>query len=449
MTSPGKGTPPRGRLARTARLAALPAAYAGRTAVGIGKRIGGRPAEAVAAQVQQRTAEQLFATLGRLKGGAMKVAQAMSAMEAALPEQLVGPYRETLVRLQEAAPPMPTALVHQQLDTSFGPDWRRLFRDFADRPAAAASVGQVHRATWSDGTPVAVKVQYPGAGEALVADLGVLQGLAPVVQAAAPGLDARQLLAELRDRLIEEVDYAREAEAQTAFADAYRGDPDIVVPDVLAVQERVLVTRWVDGTPLSRVVADGAPDDRDRAGLLLVRLLASGPVRARRLHGDPHPGNFRLLDDGRLAVLDFGATEALPHGWPARLGPLLAAGRDGDAAALHRIAASAGLLRPDQVTPDALLDLLDPYLAPLRSPTHRFTRAWLQEQTRRASDPRSAAARTQRRLTVPPRHLLLQRVAAGLVGVLCSLGATVAVDGEVRRWVPGYDGTRTVHREED
>ncbi|ADB76332.1 ABC1 kinase family protein [Geodermatophilus obscurus] len=440
MTSEDGG-PLRGRLARTARLAALPAAYAGRTALGIGKRLGGRPAEVVAAQVQQRTAEQLFAVLGQLKGGAMKVGQAMSAMEAALPEQLVGPYWEALVRLQEAAPAMPTPLVHRQLDTAFGPDWPQRLEDFDDRPVAAASVGQVHRATWSDGTPVAVKVQYPGAGESLVADLGVLQTLTPVVQAAVPGLDVRQLLAELRDRLVEEVDYVREADAQTAFADAYRDDADIAVPDVLAVEGQVLVTRWVDGTPLARVIADGTQDDRDRAGQLLVRLLASAPVRARRLHGDPHPGNFRLLPDGRLAVLDFGATEALPHGWPARLGPLLAAGRDGNAAGLHRIAASAGLLQPDQVSEGALLALLDPYLQPLRSPSYRFTRAWVQEQTRRASDPFSAAARTQRRLTVPPRHLLLQRVAAGLAGVLCSLDATVAVDDEVRRWVPGYDAS--------
>ncbi|SNR56329.1 ABC1 kinase family protein [Blastococcus mobilis] len=438
MTSPENGRPTRSRLARTVRLAALPAAYAGRTAVGIGKRIGGRPAEVVAAQVQQRTAEQLFATLGQLKGGAMKVGQALSAMEAALPKQLVGPYRETLIRLQESAPAMPADLVHAQLDESLGPDWRRPFRSFDDQAAAAASVGQVHRAIWSDGTPVAVKIQYPGAGEALVADIGMLQGLAPVMKAAAPGLDARELFTELRERLAEEVDYVREAEAQTAFADAYRDDPDIAVPDVLAAEGRVLITRWVDGTPLSRVIADGDQDDRDRAGQLLVRLFASGPVRAGRLHGDPHPGNFRLLPDGRLAVLDFGSTQALPDGWPARLGPLLVAGRDGDAATLHRIAASAHLLQPDKVTPEALLALLDRYLEPLRSPAYRFTRSWMQEQTRRASDPLSPAARTQRRLTIPPRHLLVQRVAVGMVGVLCSLGATVAVDAEVRRWLPGY-----------
>ncbi|MGY1714233.1 ABC1 kinase family protein [Geodermatophilus sp. SYSU D01106] len=437
MTS-GDGRPTSSRLARTARLAALPAAFAGRTAVGLGRRIGGRPAELVAAQVQQRTAEQLFATLGQLKGGAMKVGQAMSAMEAALPEQLAGPYREALVRLQDAAPAMPAAMVHQQLETAFGTTWRRLLRDFDDRPVAAASVGQVHRATWSDGTPVAVKVQYPGAGEALVADLGMLQTAAPLMQAAMPGLDARQLLAELRARLVEEVDYVLEADAQMAFAEAYRGDPDICVPEVLATEDRVLVTGWLEGTPLSRVIATGTREERDRAGLLLARLLASSPARARRLHGDPHPGNFRLLPDGRLGVLDFGATEALPSGWPHRLGPLLAAGRDGDAAALHRIAASAGLLRADQVTPAALLSLLDPYLRPLRSPAFAFTRAWMQEQTKAASDPFSAASRTQRRLMIPPRHLLLQRVAVGLAGVLCSLGATVPVDGELRRWLPGY-----------
>ena len=279
----------------------------------------------------------------------MKVGQAMSAMEAALPDQLVGPYREALVRLQEAAPAMPAAMVHEQLDRSFPGGWRELFREFDERPVAAASVGQVHRATWHDGAPVAVKIQYPGAGEALVADVGMLQALVPVMRAAAPGLDARQLIAELRDRLADEVDYVLEADAQMAFADAYRDDPDILVPDVVAVEDQVLITRWVDGTPLSRVIATGSREERDRAGLLLVRLLASGPVRAGRLHGDPHPGNFRLLPDGRLAVLDFGATEALPDGWPARLGPLLAAGRDGDARALHRIAADAGLLRPAEV----------------------------------------------------------------------------------------------------
>lgn len=313
--------------------------------------------------------------------------QALSAMGSALPEQLAGPYRETLVKLQEAAPPMP-----------------------------AASIGQVHRATWSDGTLVAVKVQYPGAAEALVADLGMLQGLSPLVKAAVPHLDVREPFSELRERFVEEVDYAHEADAQTAFADAYRGDPDVLVPEVLAVEGEVLVSRWMDGTPLSRVIASGTQDDRDRCGEVLVRLFTSGLARARRLHGDPHAGNFRLMRrrPARRPRLRVESAHAARLARPA--GSLLAAGRDGEAAQLHRIAASAELLRPDDVTPAALLTLLDSYLQPLGSERYTFTRSWLQEQTRRASDPFGAAQRTQRKLTIPARHLLLQRVGVELVG---------------------------------
>ena len=136
---------PRKAVTRTAKLATLPLGFAGRTALGFGKRVGGRPAELVAAEVQARTAEQLFKVLGELKGGAMKFGQAMSIFEAALPEELAGPYRATLTKLQDAAPPMPAATVHKVLAAELGPQWRRQFRSFDDRPAAAASIGQVHR----------------------------------------------------------------------------------------------------------------------------------------------------------------------------------------------------------------------------------------------------------------------------------------------------------------
>ncbi|CAN5617698.1 AarF/ABC1/UbiB kinase family protein [soil metagenome] len=433
----GGGLPQRGWV-RGARLAALPAAYVARSAAGLGRRLGGQSADAVSAQIQQRTAEQLFSTLGQLKGRAMKAGQALSAMEAALPSSLAGPYYETLVRLQEAAPPMPAALVRQLLDEAFPAGWRQLFRDFDDRPVAAASIGQVHRAVWRDGSPVAVKLQYPGAGQALAADLTALDRLAPLLRVAAPGLDAASLFAELRAGLADEVDYRLEAESQNAFADAFRDDPDICVPEVLAVEDRILVTRWMDGTPLSSVIAEGNIDERNRCGLLLVRLLLSSPQRVGRLHGDPHPGNFRLLPDGRLGVLDFGATEQLPNGWPARLGPLLRSARDEDAEALHAIAVAAGIVRAAKVSPAGLLDLVSPYAEPLRCDEFHFARPWLQQQTRRSSDPRSPAARTQRNLRVPPRHLLLMRVASGLAGVLTLLDAHVPVAHEVRRWVPGY-----------
>jgi predicted unusual protein kinase regulating ubiquinone biosynthesis (AarF/ABC1/UbiB family) len=200
------------------RLAGLPLGYAGRATLGLGKRLGGRPAEIVAAEVQARTAEQLFRVLGELKGGAMKFGQAMSVFEAALPENLAGPYRETLTRLQEAAPPLPARTVHAVLARELGSDWRDRFREFDDRPAAAASIGQVHRAVWCDGREVAVKVQYPGAGQALMADLTQIGRMSRLVGLLVPGLDVKPLVAELKARVAEELDYRLEASSQAAFA---------------------------------------------------------------------------------------------------------------------------------------------------------------------------------------------------------------------------------------
>src|SRR5437773_7066327 len=193
---------PRRAVTRTAKLAALPLGFAGRTALGLGKRVGGRPAEVVAAEIQARTAEQLFRVLGELKGGAMKVGQAMSSFEAAFPEELAGPYRATLTKLQDAAPPMPAVTVHQVMARGLGRQWRRRFASFEDRPAASASIGQVHRGVWSDGRPVAVKVQYPGAAEALTADLDQMSRLARVLGSLTPGMDMKPLLAELRERVV-------------------------------------------------------------------------------------------------------------------------------------------------------------------------------------------------------------------------------------------------------
>lgn len=423
-------------LKRGARLAALPVTFAGRQVVGWGRRVGGRPADLVAAELQARTAEQLFSTLGELKGGAMKAGQWLSAMEAALPEQLAGPYGQALTRLQEAAPAMPMRTVHQVLSEQLGPRWRERFREFDDRPAAAASIGQVHRAVWRDGRVVAVKVQYPGAGDALASDLRQLDRLVPIVRVAAPGIDPRALFSELRARVMAEVDYRQEAEAQAAFASALRDDPDFVVPAVVEVTDRVLVSEWVDGTPLSQVARAGERVDRDRAGLLLTRFLLSSPTRVGRLHGDPHPGNFRLHADGRLVVVDYGSTLPMATGWPPRVAGLLLAGRDRDARRLMDVAIAAGLVVNDAVTPQGLLELIDPMLEPLRIEAFTFTRDWMRSLTTRMSDPRSAAARSQRRLHMPARHLLVQRVAVGTAGVLCLLGATVPVRREAAVWLP-------------
>ena len=434
---------PRKAAARTARLAGLPLGYAGRATLGLGKRLGGRPAELVAAEVQARTAEQLFRVLGELKGGAMKFGQAMSVFEAAMPEHLAGPYRETLTRLQEAAPPLPARTVHGVLSRELGADWRERFTSFDDRPAAAASIGQVHRAVWADGREVAVKVQYPGAGQALLSDLTQIGRMSRLVGLLVPGLDVKPLVAELKSRVAEELDYRQEAASQSAFADAYDGDPDILVPGVIESGDQVLVTEWVEGTPLSRVIARGTAAQRDRAGLLIARFLFSGPPRAGLLHADPHPGNFRLLDDDRLAVLDYGAVNRLPDGLPTSIGPLLRLAIDGDAQGVLDGLRAEGFVR-EGIDIDAadLLGYLSPILEPARAAEFRFSRSWLRAQAVRVGDPRSPAYSTGLRLNLPPEYLLIHRVTTGAIGVLCQLEAQGQWRAELERWLPGFGPAR-------
>ncbi len=429
---------PRRAVTRTAKLATLPMGLAGRTALGLGKRIGGRSAEIVAAEIQQRTAEQIFRVLGELKGGAMKFGQALSIFEAALPPEIAGPYRATLTRLQEAAPPLPARAVHRVLATDLGPDWRSHFRQFDDRPAAAASIGQVHRGVWEDGRTVAIKIQYPGAGQALLSDFTQLSRVARLFSVLMPGLEVKPLLDELRSRIAEELDYYLEAASQQAFADAYAGDPDICVPNVVHATSHVLVSEWMDGTPMSKIISEGSQEERNRAGILFVRFLFSGPARAGLLHADPHPGNYRMLADGRLGVLDFGAVDRLPGGIPSFIGRLLRIVHDGtDLRPAEQELRDQGFLRPGiQVDMDALRAFLAPMAEPSRLETFKFSREWLRGEAARVADPRSS--NLSRRLNLPPSHVLIHRVSTAGMGVLCQLGSEGPFRAEVLRWIPGY-----------
>ncbi|MFD5986366.1 ABC1 kinase family protein [Streptomyces cyaneofuscatus] len=453
---------PRKAVTRTAKLAALPLGFAGRATWGLGKRIGGRSAELVAREVQQRTADQLFKTLGELKGGAMKLGQALSVFESALPEEIAGPYRAALTKLQEAAPPLPAATVHAVLAERIGEDWREYFLEFEDKPSAAASIGQVHRGVWHDGREVAVKVQYPGAGEALLSDLTQLSRFARLLGPLVPGMDIKPLIKEMRDRVSEELDYELEAEAQRVHAEEFADDPDVVIPGVVHQSDQVLVTEWMDGVPLADVIAEGTAEQRDRAGQLLARFLFSGPARTGLLHADPHPGNFRLLppaldreeapedpdgsDEGgaeagpwRLGVLDFGTVDRLPGGLPGTIGESLRMTLESDAAGVYGLLRAEGFVKESiDLAPDEVLDYLLPIIEPAQVEEFAFSRGWLRDQAARIADPRSPAHQLGRQLNLPPSYLLIHRVTLSTIGVLCQLGAAVRLRDELEAWLPGF-----------
>jgi len=311
---------PRGALNRTARLASLPLSAAGRATLGLGQRLAGRDRDQISSEMQRRTAEQLFEVLGTLKGGAMKFGQALSVYEAAIPDEYAAPYREALTKLQNAAPPMPPETVHKIMAHQFGTGWRSRFQEFDDTAAAAASIGQVHRGIWHDGRQVAVKLQYPGADAALRSDLDQLFRVAPLLGMVIPGTQIRPLVAELRDRILEELDYAREADNQRQFAAAYTDDANFLVPRVVASAPKAIIGEWVDGISLNKIIAGGTTEQRNRAGTLLAELHFAAPQQVGLLHADPHPGNYMLTEDGRLAVIDFGSVARVPEGTPAIIG---------------------------------------------------------------------------------------------------------------------------------
>ncbi|MEU4289698.1 AarF/ABC1/UbiB kinase family protein [Kribbella sp. NPDC026596] len=430
---------PRKALSRTAKLASLPLGAAGRATVGLGKRIGGAPAETVLAEFQRRTADQLFAVLGELKGGAMKFGQMLSLMESAMPEEFAAPYRATLTKLQDSAPPMPASTVHTILSRELGKRWRDRFSEFDDLPAAAASIGQVHRGVLMDGREVAVKLQYPGAADALRADLRQLGRFARTFGTFIPGLDIKPLVAELQERIGEELDYDRESQAQQQYADAFKDHPEFVVPRVIKHSPTVIVSEWIEGRPLSSFITDGTKQERDEIGLKYVRFMFSGPKYAGLLHSDPHPGNFRVMADGRLGVVDFGLCARLPDGLPPAIGRLLRISLQGDATAVLAGLRDEGFIKPRmEIDPDQLMDYLAPFAEPARAETFQFSRAWMRAQANRTGDFRSPSASMALKINLPPSYLLIHRVWIGGIAVLSQLEAEAPFRSVLEEFLPGF-----------
>lgn len=426
----------RSTFGRGARLIQIPLSGAGRKAWGWGRRLTGTDPDVVAADNAERMARQMTQVLGELKGGAMKVGQMMSLMEAALPEDQAAPMRGHLKRLQDSAPPMPESKVHGVLRAELGSDWQSLFTDFSKRPAAAASIGQVHKAVWAaTGRPVAVKIQYPGAEEALLTDLAALRRMASAVAPFTGGVDVAALADEVAARVSEEVDYTREGDTQARVAKAFAGHSEFFVPDVLVATRRVMVSDWVTGERLS-AMADQGPDERNRIGLSYVRFLFASPKLSGVLHADPHPGNFLVLPDGRLGVVDFGLVAQLPEGLPPAMGRLVCTARDGRAADVAQGLRDEGFVTADIASED-LLSYLSPFFEPAAVPEFHFTRAWMQQQFARVRDVDGNDG-IALKLTVPPVYALIYRVWLGGIAVLAQLDVRARFGDVLEEFLPGW-----------
>jgi predicted unusual protein kinase regulating ubiquinone biosynthesis (AarF/ABC1/UbiB family) len=429
----------RGRAARNAKLATLPVGFAGRAALGVGKRLTGKSKDEVNAELMEKAANQLFTVLGELKGGAMKVGQALSVMEAAVPEQFGEPYREALTKLQKDAPPLPAAKVHRVLDAQLGTKWRERFTSFDDQPIASASIGQVHKGIWSDGREVAVKIQYPGADEALRADLKTMRRMVSIFKQLSPGADVQGVVDELIERTEMELDYRLEADNQRAFAKAYKDHPHFVVPAVIASAPKVVIAEWIEGIPLAQIIRHGTQDQRDLMGYRLFELTDDAPRRLEMMHGDAHPGNFMLLPGDKMGVIDFGAVAPLPGGMPVELGRLLRYAVDKDYDKLLPTMEKIGFIQKgEKVSIADIDDMLKQYVQPLQVDVFHYNRKWLQKMAAVDFDRAAGQIRTARQMDIPAKLAIPMRVIASIVAISCQLDARVPVRKIADELVPGF-----------
>jgi len=422
-------TPPSGRLARTARIGGL---VAGQSARWAGTRAANlmrseERADAATGERATALARELVEQLSHLRGAAMKVGQVLSTVDfTAIPEADREEFKATLASLRDQAPPLPYKRVEKLVSQELGERLSSAFEEFDREAFAAASIGQVHRAVTRDGTPVAVKIQYPGVAEAVDTDLRNLGVLVPVLKRLAPGIDAKALMRELRERIAEELDYEIEAQNQRAVERAFRGHPYVVIPHVHTEisTRRVLVTTYLDGKRFEEVKALDEPT-RDRFGEMIFRFFFGLLARTGRCSGDPHPGNYVLLDDGRAGFFDFGLMRVIDSAYLAEERALARAVVAGDAAAVHAGLASLGYLpKPEEFEPEMLLEHLQAagewYFAP---GFRRFTPAYVADLIEFTSSPRSPWFSMMRRETVPPQALLIRRMEGLLFSTLGELRA--------------------------
>jgi predicted unusual protein kinase regulating ubiquinone biosynthesis (AarF/ABC1/UbiB family) len=418
---------PAGRVARTARVGSLAAGqgarWAGMRAV---NRV--RSPERAAAAEQERTAalvNELVEQLSRMRGAAMKVGQIISMVDFdGLPEDQQDELQQKLASLRDGIPPVSFGRLEKLLRKEFGGPLSSVFAEFDEHAFAAASIGQVHRARTLDGDDVVVKVQYPGVAEAVETDLRNAQLLVPLIKRLAPGLDARAMAVEMRERIGEELDYELEAQNQRRIERRLRGHPFMQVPRVYAElsTRRVLVSEYVDGERFEAVRLATEPQ-RDRYAETVFRFFFGLLYRDRIALGDPHPGNYLLARDGRVCFLDFGLLRDIDQSRIAAERSIALAVRGKDPAALKRALVDGGYLpheRAGAVDAEFAMRMMRRATRWYAVPEfHRFAESGDQRPDRERPDAEQRAAFKQQvnQFTMPPDAMLIRRM-HGVVGIV-------------------------------
>ena len=446
---------PQGRVRRTAKVGTVigsqGARYAGTRAANIA-RSKEKADEAMDAR-HLEAAERMVDVLGTMKGAAMKIGQLASFIDTEfIPEEYRELYQEKLSKLRSEAPSMEWKKVKAVLEEEWdGEPIEELFQDFDHDATAAASIGQVHRAVLPDGRKVAVKVQYPGIAEALRADLQNAQMLMRMAKALAPGLDARAAAAELKERVLEELDYEFEAQNQRAFSRAYRGHPFVYVPDVITrlSRRRVLVTEWVDGHGFD-YVKELPQDEKDRFGEIVFRFCFGSIYHIQHFNADAHPGNYLLMDDGKVAFLDFGMTKQLDKEQIELEITAIDAAVAQDPERLRKALHDLGFVhKPERVDAERLMEHVQSvggWYMQDRDVT--IDSKLVMNSIAAVTDPRAGFYDLWRRENIPAHELMGRRMETGVLAVLGQLRATRNWYRIYREWTYGEESETELGREE-
>ncbi len=384
-----------------------------------------------------RTAEDVTRTMGEMKGAAMKLGQIMSMMSGAVPEEMTS----QLANLQSNAPPMAFELVRQVFEQEFGRGPERLFKRFEKRPFAAASIGQVHRAETRDGRKVAVKVQYPGVREAIEHDLANVGFLIGMAGLASRGLEPGPIIRDLKQGIRDELDYRREAAWQQRFGELFEGHGFIRVPRVYheLSTSRVLVQEYVQGRPFATAYSmDQAA--RNRIGEIIYRFAFGSIYRYGLFNGDPHPGNYLLLDDGTIAFVDYGCVAEFSADAVAGFTKVLRALIAGDREAWRRATEDIGILKREApFTTDELYDHMHWYWAPILEPEVTFTPELAGEMIGRNTQTTGQGGQINRYCNVPEGMVFLTRINFGLAGLMANLRATGPWRAIIEEYIDGRE----------